>query len=602
MALSNPKFDANIIRQILAITGGDKQKLIEMFNDPKQKHLQPAILMADMQSQALKRDAEIKQGQGQGQHPTVAAALGLAPSSAPPTPPAAPAGLGATPQGMQMASAAPQGPVGMAAGGMTELPDSYGLESLPIPDNMYNEESFAGGGIVAFSKGGTYVEQLLAKADEYEAEASSNKHSGLVRDYYRNQASALRARAQRGGSVIPPTAPIIDYTASRAKAMRETPGAQLSSSDQLAQFPGYKYVFMNPEEISASDKRVAAARQVVAGIDKQLAPAPEPSRTSIPRAEGIPFMSARNPARAPAPPTAAPAAPVRTPAPRGERGVVGGAPAGAATPEDNYGLPEAPGEFNRQNVFDEILKMQGAAPGMEKMSAEEKAAQKNEDLYSILAQIGFGMAAGESPNFLTNVGKATAAATPAMQEALKERRAETKEERKADLERQRLEYGARGTAAAATRAEETAMRTYGLNLAEAKAKIANDKATLALEIKKANALARYYSKVGQDRDAAMVNRLSNALQRIAKNPNDEDAIAERDAIQQLQGRGLGLNRGKLTPDQALRQATNETKSLDFVLPKDMTVQQYIDARKLELMGSGGGVSNPEIDDIVNQYT
>jgi hypothetical protein len=86
MALSNPKFDANIVRQILAITGGDKQKLIEMFNDPKQKHLQPAILMADMQSQALKRDAEIKQGQGQGQHPTVAAALGLAPSSAPPTP------------------------------------------------------------------------------------------------------------------------------------------------------------------------------------------------------------------------------------------------------------------------------------------------------------------------------------------------------------------------------------------------------------------------------------------------------------------------------------------------------------------------------------
>jgi hypothetical protein len=600
MALSNPKFDANIVRQILAITGGDKQKLIEMFNDPKQKHLQPAILMADMQSQALKRDAEIKQGQGQGQHPTVAAALGLAPSSAPPTPPAPPAGLGATPQGMQMASAAPQGPVGMAAGGMTELPDSYGLESLPIPDDMYDERTFAGGGIVAFSKGGTYVEQLLAKADEYEAEANSNKHSGLVSDYYRNQASALRARAQRGGSVIPPTAPIIDYTASRAKAMRETPGAQLSSSDQLAQFPGYKYVFMNPEEISASDKRVAAARQVVVGIDKQLAPAP--STTPSPLPGGRPYVMGSETATAPTP--APTPAPTRTPAPLGDRGVVGAprAPAGAATPEDDYGLPKAPGEFNRQNVFDEILKMQGAAPGMEKMSAEEKAAQKNEDLYSILAQIGFGMAAGESPNFLTNVGKATAAATPAMQEALKERRAETKEERKAELERQRLEYGARGTAAAATRAEETAMRTYGLNLAEAKAKIANDKATLALEIKKANALASYYSKAGRDRDAAMVNRLSSALQRIAKNPNDEEAIAERDAIQQLQGRGLGLNRGKLTPDQALRQATNETKSFDFVLPKDMTVQQYIDARKLELMGSGGGVSNPEIDDIVNQYT
>ena len=157
MSRFNPKFDANIIKQILASTGGDKQKLIEMFNDPDQAYLQPAILMADMQSQALKRDAEIKRGQGQGQHPTVAAALGLAP------PPVLPAGLGAIgpqgggmpapPQGMQMASAAPQGPVRMAAGGMTELPDSYGLESLPIPDSMYNEESFAGGGIVAFAKG-----------------------------------------------------------------------------------------------------------------------------------------------------------------------------------------------------------------------------------------------------------------------------------------------------------------------------------------------------------------------------------------------------------------------------------------------------------------
>jgi hypothetical protein len=165
MSRFNPKFDANIVKQILASTGGDKQKLIEMFNDPDQAYLQPAILMADMESQALKRDAEIKRGQGQGQHPTVAAALGLAP------PPVLPAGLGAigpqgggmpappqgggmpAPQGMQMASAAPQGPVRMAAGGMTELPDSYGLESLPIPDDMYDERTFAGGGIVAFAKG-----------------------------------------------------------------------------------------------------------------------------------------------------------------------------------------------------------------------------------------------------------------------------------------------------------------------------------------------------------------------------------------------------------------------------------------------------------------
>ena len=204
MSRFNPKFDANIVKQILASTGGDKQKLIEMFNDPDQAYLQPAILMADMESQALKRDAEIKRGQGQGQHPTVAAALGLAP------PPVLPAGLGAigpqgggmpAPQGMQMASAAPQGPVRMAAGGMTELPDSYGLESLPIPDSMYNEESFAGGGIVAFAKGSpgeveadsfwSKVGQLPSERRKKGAPPPTDRERNSYRDYARGRAAAM---------------------------------------------------------------------------------------------------------------------------------------------------------------------------------------------------------------------------------------------------------------------------------------------------------------------------------------------------------------------------------------------------------------------------
>ena len=83
-----------------------------------------------------------------------------------------------------------------------------------------------------------------------------------------------------------------------------------------------------------------------------------------------------------------------------------------------------------QKKFDET----GKLPDFKKLSAEERAAQKNEDLYSTLAQIGFGMAAGKSQNALSNIGEAAAAAMPGMQAALKERRADEKDERKQEFD------------------------------------------------------------------------------------------------------------------------------------------------------------------------
>jgi hypothetical protein len=69
-----------------------------------------------------------------------------------------------------MGAAAPQGMAQLPAGGMAPPPmdpsmaaqmPAAGLEALPVPDTMFNEDSFAGGGIVAFSKGD-------AVKDEYE--------------------------------------------------------------------------------------------------------------------------------------------------------------------------------------------------------------------------------------------------------------------------------------------------------------------------------------------------------------------------------------------------------------------------------------------------
>lgn len=78
---------------------------------------------------------------------------------APPAPQTPPAGLGATAPAQQMAMAAPpmqppatplaQPPAPMPAPGMAD----GGLASLPVPDSLY-DDSYAGGGVVAFSDGG----------------------------------------------------------------------------------------------------------------------------------------------------------------------------------------------------------------------------------------------------------------------------------------------------------------------------------------------------------------------------------------------------------------------------------------------------------------
>jgi len=50
--------------------------------------------------------------------------------------------------------AQPQGGLGMLADQPQMQEDDQGVASLPVPDDMYDEENFAGGGIVAFEDGG----------------------------------------------------------------------------------------------------------------------------------------------------------------------------------------------------------------------------------------------------------------------------------------------------------------------------------------------------------------------------------------------------------------------------------------------------------------
>jgi hypothetical protein len=71
-------------------------------------------------------------------------------------------------------------------------------------------------------------------------------------------------------------------------------------------------------------------------------------------------------------------------------------------------------------------------------SPEALAAQKKQDFWSSLAQIGFGMAGSNSPHFLQAVGQSASAALPGMQQAAQARRARVNEGMRGQLDLESL--------------------------------------------------------------------------------------------------------------------------------------------------------------------
>ena len=86
----------------------------------------------------------------------------------------------------------------------------------------------------------------------------------------------------------------------------------------------------------------------------------------------------------------------------------------------------------------------------EQASPENQARGRKEDMWTALAQIGFGMAGSNSPNFLQSAGQAATAAMPGMAEAKRARKAETRQglaaladmEGMSNAEKQRVVEGA----------------------------------------------------------------------------------------------------------------------------------------------------------------
>jgi hypothetical protein len=380
------------------------------------------------------------QGQEQGPPSTVAQQV-----FAPPPPPMQMGAMspGASPMGAPrppMAAPPPQGapPVGMAGGGLT---------TLPLPDNMFNEPDgmgYAGGGIVAFADGGEAEEPAPIGVGEM-LQRMFNPTTEQLREARADTIAAGReGRARREAEEI-------------ARAARRAPPAPFRSRDQNPNTPAQEATRYVPKEIaplpappapfrSRDQAPTTPAQEATRYRPKEgiVAPRPAPgvsmSQLQAALAGGITPRPAAPAAAGVAPASAAPRvaptpAPPRVGVPSAPRvgGVAPAGPALSASPAAASGAVQPPAPTGAAAVLAEL---QALAPQDRTMrdtmakryadmsSPEALAAQKKQDFWGSLAQIGFGMAGSNSPYFLQAAGQAASAALPGMQQAAQARKAQ----------------------------------------------------------------------------------------------------------------------------------------------------------------------------------
>jgi len=296
-----------------------------------------------------------------------------------------------------------------------------GLTSLPVPDYMFDEHTFAGGGIVAFDAGGD------ARAERIKALMAIERMGGpkgraAMKEL--NQLTGITRGASEGPTLGGKSLADIDI-ASRAAN---------EASGQVPFFHGLNgqpnpdlYNYVAPQDLKLPTPAPASAP-----------PPAQKAATSLmlPPGQGVLKAPQSTPAAAPRP---------RVDFAARARDVVKAAAAKPEAKTEATATPALTGDAlieQRKKDFAEAYKM----PEYKGTSAEDKAARKKEDFWSAMAQAGFGMMAGTSQNALTNIGEGLKAAMPTMQASLKERRADEKEERKEEFASLLAQAGVKGKA------------------------------------------------------------------------------------------------------------------------------------------------------------
>ena len=175
----------NLVSQIASLTHLNDDQLKNYISD-KSNPLSPFAL-ATLQSKTIARKkfgtpeepkqtvADQVEAEADAPLPSQQGLAGLQPQGAPMAPPPP-----------QQVASLPQAPQGMAGGGMVAF-DEGGVASLPLRDDMYNEDSFAHGGIVNFVSRGLVPDPYegLTK-EQYDALSLQDKYAVTTRNKLRD--------------------------------------------------------------------------------------------------------------------------------------------------------------------------------------------------------------------------------------------------------------------------------------------------------------------------------------------------------------------------------------------------------------------------------
>ena len=580
--------------------GGNKQKLAQAAQmgliDPTAA-VMAGMFVDRMRSAAMQEQAPPQQ--------TVAQQVFAPPQPATPPPPppmggAAPPQQGApTPQGGPPGMGAPPpppqgGPPGMAAGGLT---------TLPIPDQMFGEpsgsaESFAGGGIVSFAEGGEADESEYGRGARYELTLDPLRETFANPELVEERRSDIARRKSIGAGEQAARKPTGPEGVELVRAPDRTPGAGT---------PAAAYKSPLNRIIDWNDKRTAgreAAYDRYAAADAaRRGEAPKKPATAAPARPGTtPAATAATPDKnnngRVYRPTAAGVRPASSEASGSGSGsgsgsyrVSGSSRGASASPAGIASLPAAqtaaalPPAKTLQDTLSDVEKMQGdvsqGAAFKEQQAAlaalrspEGQKARKKEDLWASLAEIGFGIASGQSSNALSNISAGFAAALPGINSRNKERRTEQREALKDAVNAELAVYG---------------MKVNSVKTAAELYKTAQELNLKGIEMRDA-------LKMAADRNA--VAREGNQLQYKASMASV--GASERNSI-----RASGDSRRALTEAQdaaiwekAYKQASGELENvrIDRKAPAG-TREAQIDARAQGIysrMRGGVGASNSSV--------
>jgi hypothetical protein len=375
--------------QIAKDYGGNKQKIAQAMQmgivDPTAGTL--AGMFIDRMRQA--------QTQEQAPQQTVAQQVmgGLPPQAPPQAPPPPSGGLGATPQaGPPMA---PQGGPPQGQGEMIEVPmpsdmqpegmAAGGLADLPVPDTMFDEPSnggfndgYAGGGLVAFARGGynDFRDAIIAKESGGRYGVANTEGSGAM-GLGQIMPDTARALAKRLGLAYRPELLAGDDEESRKYQDALTGEATKEAWEYGKGDPqlAAQYYFAGPDKKGWGPKTQAYGSDIMSRLGGEATPMPREADTSTAQGRGMSFEDAQ-----------------------------------AAGRNLISGLPRE--EVERAKKY-----------ALEQLDEEAQKKEAKMDMWEGLAAMGFRLASSNSPNILQAIGEAATATLPELKLSKKERKA-----------------------------------------------------------------------------------------------------------------------------------------------------------------------------------